>query len=182
MKYPKARRKLLPSLLCSCYERVSSLSTAALSTAYRNGAPSLGHTYLEGAAPTLMPSTRLQQEAMALPQHMLSSDAAGWAQVAAIGSLTAPQPSGMMHPRQQHTHLCRMRECRKWLCTASVHSHEGKGAKAEATRMGQAGVDSSSVNVWQPGQCPIKLDHSAVSQNELIFLLCLLPVTAPRLF
>lgn len=81
-----------------------------------------------------------------------------------------------------HTHLCRMRECRKWLCTASVHSHEGKGAKAEATCMGQAGVDSSSVNVWQPGQCPIKLDHSAVSQNELIFLLCLLPVTAPRLF
>lgn len=106
MKYPKARRKLLPSLLCSCYERASSLSTAALSTAYRNGAPSLGHTYLEGAAPTLMPSTRLQQEAMALPQHMLSSDAAGWAQVAAIGSLTALQPSGMMHPRQRHTRIC----------------------------------------------------------------------------
>lgn len=67
--------------------------------------PPPGHTYLEGAAPRLVPSK--QQEAIVLPQHLLSTDASGWAQAAAIGSLTAPQPSSMVHaPTPSSTRIC----------------------------------------------------------------------------
>lgn len=65
-----------------------------------------------------------------------------------------------------------------WLQIATSHSHRGKEVKAWTMHPGQPEEDNSQLNARRPCQCPVKLDHSVVSQNELIFLLCLLPVTA----